>query len=317
MSAGALLIVLATVLLPMPATGQENPACPGPASRDPSWSPDGTRIVFTSNRSGRYDLWSIGASGGNPTRLTATEGDEFYPIFSPDGMRIAFFVMTPSGQQVGLVGAEGGPVETLTDPADDAADPSWFPDGRLVYSSIRSGTRNLWMSDPDGAHATLLFDLDGEEWAPRISPGGDRVLFQSDREGSFDVYTARLDGTDRKPLARTASFEGVASWSPDGATVAYYRRSAPESDTREAIQSSWATAEVLTVPAAGGPSRALTRNAHRDQSPSWSPDGRTIAWTSCASGNLEVWSMDADGGNARQLTRTPVGEGAAGSAERD
>jgi TolB protein len=165
------------------------------------------------------------------------------------------------------------------------------------------------MSDPDGSQATLLFDLEGDEWAPRISPEGDRVLFQNDGEGSFDVYTARLDGTDRKALARTPAFEGVASWSPDGAVIAYYRRPAPESDTPEALRRAWAEAEILTVSAAGGPARELTRNTHRDQSPSWSPDGRTIAWTSCASGNLEVWLMEHDGRNARRLTRTPADDG--------
>jgi Tol biopolymer transport system component len=206
---------------------------------------------------------------------------------------------------VAIVDASGGQVTAITDSADNAADPSWLHDGRLVFSSERNGARDLWMANADGTDARRLFALDGDEWAPRISPAGDRILFHNDGSGDFDVYSARLDGTDLRIVAGGAGFDGVASWSPDGALVAYYHRASPESGNAASQRSTWATAEILVVPAAGGDSRPLTKNAVRDQSPAWSPDGRTIAWTSCASGNLEVWLMDADGRNPRQLTQTP------------
>lgn len=277
---------------------QEPPACEGPATRDAAWTPDMGSLVFTSNRSGGYDLWVLDLGTHELRRLTDTEADEFYPRISPDGSWVAFTQMQDGSQWVGLVDFTGGPVRAFTDAEDDAADPEWLPDGRLVFSSARGGSRDLWVSDLDGARAERLFSLEGEEWAPRISPDGERIAFHANPEGDYDVFTVRLDGSDLRNLTGVVGYDGIPAWSPDGSEVAYYHR-----EPSVGGQTSWPTAEIrVTGAGGGGVPRDLTRNQHRDQSPSWSPDGTRIAFTSCVSGNLEIWTTDPSGADQRQVT---------------
>jgi Tol biopolymer transport system component len=101
----------------------------------PAWSPDGTRIVFNSNRSGSYDVWVMNVDGTGQTRLTADAGDNWGPRWSPDGTRIVFnsnrrqngyelYTMDPVGANVAPVLAAGAPIAGVF--------PAWSTDGRML-----------------------------------------------------------------------------------------------------------------------------------------------------------------------------------------
>ena len=238
--------------------------------RDPSWSPDGKRIVFFSNRDGHVidgrptsEIYVMDADGGNPQNLTNDRNDDRFPSWSPDGKRIAFVSDRdgpPRYFDIYVMDADGGNLQRLTsDPRDDR-NPSWSPDGeRIVFGARREGhfetkfavTYEIYVMDADGGNQQRLTENRKNDWHPAWSPNGERIAFASDRKGDL------------------------------------------------------VNIEIYVMDADGGNEHRLTENRVYDWQPSWSPDGERIAFVSDRDGNSEIYVMDADGGNPQNLTNNP------------
>ncbi len=98
----------------------------------PSWSPDGQKIAFTSERSGNYDIWVMDADGGNKQQLTRHEGYDSDCYWSPDGQKIAFSSGRSDNGDIWVMDADGSHKQRLT--TNEATDwhPSWSPDGKKL-----------------------------------------------------------------------------------------------------------------------------------------------------------------------------------------
>ena len=124
---------------------------------NPVFSPDGTRIAFTSNRSGPFETWVSRADGSGAFRVTKTEKDTGSPRWSPDGRSIAFDSAPDGNWAIYVVSADGGPVRRLTEGKANDIVPTWSRDGRWIYfTSDRSGARQLWKMPASGGAAVQV-----------------------------------------------------------------------------------------------------------------------------------------------------------------
>jgi TolB protein len=117
----------------------------------PSFSPDGSRIVFNSDRSGSPQLYVMAADGSNPKRLTFGQGRYTTPVWSPTGEFIAFTKQEGSTFRIGVMRADGSDERILTSGYMDEG-PSWAPNGRVLMFSRESpgGAPKLWSVDVTG-----------------------------------------------------------------------------------------------------------------------------------------------------------------------
>ena len=106
------------------------------------WSPDGSRIAFSSDWQAVPQIWTVPAAGGEPTRVTHDTGFlNFNPSWSPDGTRIAYTRVVGQQDDIWIVNADGSDPHPLTEHETDEDNINWSPDGQhIAYHSSRTGT---------------------------------------------------------------------------------------------------------------------------------------------------------------------------------
>jgi len=183
-------------------------------------SPDGKRVVITSNRTGLRDLWFLPSEGGEMVQFTTDPSQEGAPEWSPDGTEIVFWSYRSGNRDLWIKPADGGPAKQLTsDHADDFA-AAWSPDGReIAFVSKRSGFWDVWVVAVGGGEPRQLTADAGENRHPVWSPDGEWVVFQSLKEGRFVQW--RVPAAGGEPEQLTEGPGQMARWSPDG-NVLYF-----------------------------------------------------------------------------------------------
>ena len=276
---------------------------------NPSWSPDGTQLVYSTeseglnplNWEGRSSIWVAAVATGESRQLV--EEDGVVPKWSPNGDRIAFVSRMGDMTQMDIVTvpADGGEKVAVT--LDKATDwgPAWSPDGRYIYfASDRSGSMNLWRVEVDEKSGKARGEPEPLTTPatylahPTLSGNGDRLAYtsvlmtQNVQRLVLDPETAQPEDRPEWVTSGSIQFSSV-DISADGEWVVFYTRARPEGD-------------LYVARVDGSGLRQLTSDEAMDRVPRWSPDGEWVAFFSDRSGSLQIWKIRRDGSDLQQLT---------------
>ncbi len=148
------------------------------------FAPDGESIVFQSNATGNWDLYSMRLDGSGLRAIVASAGADITPVFSPDGSKLVFVSERDGQREVYICDRDGGAQRRVTNDPGHDLHPVWSPNGeRLLFSSNRGN------ASPD----------------------------------DYDLYSMRIDGSDLVRITSGPDVDTYASWSPEGRRLAVTR----------------------------------------------------------------------------------------------
>ncbi len=231
---------------------------------DPSFSPDGKQIAFVweGEAGGNLDIYVKLIGAGTPLRLTTHPADDFSPTWSPDGSHIAFLRKSEGGIGIFMVPALGGPERKLSESAASVGFHLYF---------VRTWVSGLAWS-PDGKFLAIV----------------DKSSSQ-DPNGIFLLSTET--GEKRKLTLPPAQYvgDGYPTFCPDGQTLAFTRTRVGTVD------------DIYVVPVLGGEPRRLTSDNRWIHGLAWTPDGRSIVFSSNRGGSQSLWRVSPSTGAPERL----------------
>ncbi len=282
----------------------------GHRDQHPSFSPDGTKIVFQrqEHETRGYDLYMINADGSGETLITPNSpaSAEQHPSFSPDGKRIVFEV-----QGLGHSGFELYTMDLTTmDPNDPEPFRKWTrltfedPFGRQSrYASFSpDGTKiafnrssDIYTINPDGTGEKRLTNTPGSEQFPTFSPDGTKIAFTSNGVETINAE----DGSGRARLANSTGGESGVAFSPDGSQVAFMKVTGPEEPTALVTPGGATNLFTMNVANDGSGQARVTNDPLSNEFPDWGIVPGTVPLPTISLGNVTVKE-----GNAGQSAAT-------------
>jgi Tol biopolymer transport system component len=170
---------------------------------EPTVSPDGRFVIFTSTRGGDLDLYRFEVETGEVIQLTETLGYDGGAFFSRDSQRIVWRASRPTG-------AAADQYQAL-----------------LSNDVVEPGALNIFVANADGSDVRQITDMPGANWAPFFHPDGERVLFSSNfhtlDEGGreFDIFMVDLNGENIEQITHSGTFDAFPMFSYDGTKIAF------------------------------------------------------------------------------------------------
>lgn len=259
----------------------------------------GTRIAYSHRLTpgAPKEVWFVEFGSATPVRASADGVLAILPAWGPGGA-VAYTGYRSGNPDLYLVERAGRPessVRVLSARPGLNTGAAFSPRGdALALTLAPDGNVDIHLVDARGGEAwARLTSAPGIDSSPAWSPDGRRIAFVSDRSGGPNVFVMEADGSNPRPLPLPGSYNTSPDWSPDGSSIAYQSRG------------EGGRFSIWRYDLATGLVSRLTAGPWDDEEPSFSPDGRLVAFTSTRQGPKRLFVMTRDGRNARALDLGP------------
>ena len=224
----------------------------------PTWSPDGRKIAFVSDRDGNREIYVMNADGTEQINLTLNLADDWTPAWSPDGKRIAFASFRDGDWEIYVMDARGANPTRLTKSKGVDAHPAWSPDGqRIAFVSDRDGNLEIYIMAADGSNPVRFTHHEATDQNPTWSPDGQQLFWESYRDGNMEIYAANTDGSNLHNITRDPQADDRGpTCSPWGRQIAFFSNR----------DRGW---DIYTLDLETGVRTNLTTSVAQEQAPSW------------------------------------------------
>jgi TolB protein len=250
----------------------------------PRWSNDGKRILYETNKGGKWRICVMDADGGNARALTDGKANDNFPDWSPDNRSIAFVSDRDGNEDVFVMKSDGsGPVNLTKNPARDIH-PYWTPDGKkILFNSTRDAERlQIYEMTADGKDVRRLVESEDDDTCARVAPGGETFVYLANlASGQDDVMMRKRDGSAPINLTKTRAPDGWPAWTPDGKRIVY--SAAPKGHFR-----------LHVMAADGSDPKALTsaEGDYNDARACVSPDGKRVVFNRDVGETIGICVLD-------------------------
>jgi Tol biopolymer transport system component len=197
--------------------------------RQPAYSPDGRRIVFSSNRSGNLDVWIMDIESGELRQVTDDDADDWDPAFSADGEELIWSSNRGGHLEIWMANIDGSSARQVSQDGEDAENPTQTADGEwIVYGSANPAHVGIWKVRPRDGEAVRL--TEGAHILPEVSPDGSFAAYFDTRgqlaqgrlrvvdlESGEEVFSTDIDfGVIHAQIQ-----VGRSRWMPDGSAIVF------------------------------------------------------------------------------------------------
>lgn len=279
----------------------------------PSWSPDGKEIVVSTQETDasnvkNYEpsqLWIINKASGEK-RLLIDKINAIQPSWSPDGKQIAFWLTVPGSNKrdVAVIPATGG--EPVIIGKNDAPNilnwnPVWSPDGNfLYYVSNKDGNVSFWRTKIDKTTGESLsvpeIALSPSKYSAHLSFSADGAkMIYVESESKSNIQAISFDAENEKVV-------GEPFWITSGDRRLSRPEISPDGKFFVSRLLRRSQEDIVMIDRQTGEMTDITNDKAVDRYARWSPDGGKISFTSDRTGSHEIWMIDADGSNLKQIT---------------
>jgi len=274
----------------------------------PVFAPDGTAIVFQSNRENeRTEIYLQNLNDSSPQKISNFNGTTGIgpKCWSADGTQMLLWTDQNGKAKIVRANIEPYPSKLiLSDETAGLSFPRLAPDGRQILYQAHLEDRNveLRLTDLETRATKTIFKTApnyplNSQLAPAWSPDGHRIVFNDRANGNSEIFIINADGSGLQNLTNDPLLDANPVFSPDGNEIIF-------------VRVFYGNARLYRMNLGGGGQRRLTEKNGYEMAPAFSPDGKRIAFASIADGNAEIYLMNADGTDLFRLTRTKAEESA-------